>query len=492
MTMSKKLNKMNKIGCVITAFIILLAFQACKVGKDYKRPHLNLPEKYRDEIDSADSVGIGNIYWKQFFVDTTLQKLIDTAIAYNYDMQKTLKNIQIADQQVLQARAQFLPEINAELGTINQQYRSKNYYGTHGAAKWYDRKEKNAPNSMAVNQSQYITGLSLSWELDIWGKIRRLNESTLAQYLQTYEARKLLQTRLVANVAEGYYNLLMLDAQLEVARRNFQLTDSTLRIVKLQREAGQVTSLAIQQTASQKLAAQSLIPQLERQVVIQENSLRALAGQLPESIKRNASLTDFLIEDSVSAGIPLHMVNYRPDVRSSELALRAANAEVGVAQAYRYPTLTIDATGGLNSMLPSNWVKIPGSLFGGIIGSLTQPIFSRRKLKTDFEVAKLERDKAELDFQQTVLDAINEVTNTLITLKKLQEEYDIAEERVEVAQLGIKQAGLLFKAGYATYLEVITAQQNTIDSELELVSLKQQLLLARVELYRALGGGWRG
>lgn len=491
MMMRKKLNEMNKTGYAIIAFFMLLGFQACKVGKDYKRPHLNLPEKYRSEIDPADSVGIGNIYWKDFFVDTTLQTLIDTAIVYNYDMRKALKNIQIADQQVMQARAQFLPEINAELGTVNRQFRSKNFY-SGATAKWYERNGKTPPDNMFMYTPQNITGLSLSWELDIWGKIRRLNESTLAQYLQTYEARKLLQTRLVADVAEGYYNLLMLDAQLEVARRNFRLTDSTLRIVKLQRDAGQVTSLAIQQTASQKLAAQSLIPQLERQVVIQENSLRALAGQLPDSIKRDASLTDFLIEDSVSAGVPLYMVSHRPDVRASELALRAANAEVGVAQAYRYPTLTIDATGGLNSMLPSNWVKIPGSLFGGIIGSLTQPVFSRRKLKTDFEVAKLERDKSELDFQQIVLDAINEVTNTLITLKKLQEEYEIAEERVKVAQLGIKQAGLLFKAGYATYLEVITAQQNTIDSELELVSLKQQLLLARVELYRALGGGWQG
>jgi len=200
-------------------------------------------------------------------------------------------------------------------------------------------------------------------------------------------------------------------------------------------------------------------------------------------------LTDFLIEDSVTAGVPLYMVSHRPDVRASELALRAANANVGVTQAYRYPTLTIEAEGGVNSMLSKNWFKIPGSLFGGIIGSLTAPVFNKRKIKTDIEVAKLERDKAELDFQQVVLDAINEITNTLITFKKLQEEYEIAENRVKVAQLGIKQAGLLFKAGYATYLEVITAQQNAIDSELELVSLKQQLLLARVELYRALGGG---
>jgi len=490
---------MNKLTCrmskkaisIWVIGIVVASLYGCKVGKDYQRPQLQLPEKYRNEIEPADSVGIGNIYWKDFFVDSTLQTLIDTAIVYNYDMRKALKNIQIANQQVLQAKAEFLPEINANIATMNRQFRSKNFYSTP-TAKWYEEQGKEPPANMYTYTPQNSSGLSLSWELDIWGKIRRLNESTLAQYLQTYEARKLLQTQLVANVAEGYYNLLMLDAQLEVAHRNLRLTDSTLKIVKLQRDAGKTTSLAIQQTLSQRLAAQALIPQLEREVVIQENSLQALAGQLPDSIKRNASLTDFLIEDSVSAGVPLYMVSHRPDVKASELALRAANANVGVAQAYRYPTLSIDAEGGVNSMLPVNWVKIPGSLFGGIIGSLTAPILNKRKLKTDFEVAKLERDKAELDFQQIVLDAINEVTNSLITIKKLQEEYAIAEERVKVTQLGIKQANLLFKAARATYLEIITAQQNAIDSELELVSLKQQLLLARVELYRALGGGWQG
>jgi len=481
------MNKSHYIYILIITFSIGLG--ACRVGKDYQRPELNIPENYRDEITSTDSAGIGTIYWKNFFVDTTLQRIIDTTLVYNYDMRKALKNIQIADQQVRQARAQFLPEIGADVATLNRQYRSKNFYSP-ATAKYYEETGKTPPENMYMYTPQNSSGLNLSWELDIWGKIRRQNESTLAQYLQTYEARKLLQTQLIANVAEGYYNLLMLDAQLEVANRNLQLSDSTLRIVKLQRDAGQLTSLAIQQTESQRLEAQALIPQIKRKITVQENNLRALAGQLPDSVKRQEALTDF-ITDTISAGIPLYMVSHRPDVRASELELRSANAEIGVAQAYRYPSLNIDAKGGVNSMLPSNWVSIPGSLFGSLIGSITQPVFSRRKLKTNFEIAKLDRDKAEIDFQQTVLEAINEITNTLVALKNLEEELLIAEKRVEVAQLGIKQAGLLFRAGLATYLEVISAQKNAIDSELDLVSVKQQLVLARVELYRALGGGWQ-
>lgn len=481
------MNKLRNIFFVMICLLVTLS--ACRVGKDYQRPDLNLPDSYRNGPATADTISIGDIPWDEFFKDSTLLALIDTAIVYNYDIQRAMKNIAIADQINREARAQFLPEINGNIATIDRDFRSENFY-SGPTQKWYEEKGKKPPKNMYTYTPQHSSGISLSWELDIWGKIRRQNESAAASYLQTHEAKKLIQTQLVAEIAQGYYNLLMLDAQLEVANRNLRLTDSTLRIIQLQYDAGKTTSLAIQQTRSQRLSAQSLIPQLERELAIQENALRALAGQMPDSVDRSGKLEDFL-ENSISAGVPLYMVTNRPDVRASELALRAANAEVGVAQAYRYPSLTIDATGGVLSMLPSNWVSIPGSLFGGIIGSITQPIFSRRKLKTDFEVAKLERDKAELDFQEDVLTAINEITNSLITLEKLREEHDITIERVKVAQLGIKQSNLLFKAGRATYLEIINAQKTAIDSELELVSLKQQLLLARVDLYRALGGGWQ-
>jgi len=481
---------MNRIRNIFLVTIgLLVTLSACRVGKDYQRPELNLPDSYRNGPATADTTSIGDIPWDEFFKDSTLLALIDTAIVYNYDLQRALKNIEIADQINREARAQYLPDINANIATFDRSYRSENFY-SGATAKWYEENGKEPPKNMYNYTPQNSSGLSLSWELDIWGKIRRQNESAAANYLQTQEARKLIQTQLVAEIAQGYYNLLMLDAQLEVARRNLQLTDSTLRIIQLQYDAGKTTSLAIQQTKSQRLSAQSLIPQLEREVAIQENSLHALAGQMPDSIARTGQLEDFL-ENSVFAGVPLYMVTNRPDVRASELALRAANAEVGVAQAYRYPSLTISAEAGVNSMLPSNWVSVPGSLFGDLIGSITQPIFNRRKLKTDFEVAKLERDKTELDFQEDVLTAINEITNSLITLEKLREEHDITVERVEVARLGIKQSDLLFKAGRASYLEIINAQQTAIESELELVSLKQQLLLARVDLYRALGGGWQ-
>ena len=481
-------NIIRYTGLIVIAGCLL--FASCRVGKDYVRPALPVADTFRGD-HFPDSATIADIPWNDFFTDSMLMTLIDSAIVNNYDMQTALKNIEIANQSLRQSRAAFLPQIDAQLGGTNHQWRSRDFYSSPSSG-WYDREgQSSPPDQLYVYQSQYISSIGLSWELDIWGKLRRQKEASLAEYLQTFEARKAIQTSLVSAIAEGYYNLLMLDAQLEVAERNLKLNDSTLQIVKLQRDAGEVSSLAIQQTQSQMLVAASLIPQLEQQIAIQENTLMELTGQMPDSVYRSSALMDWRMQDNYDAGVPLQLLVNRPDVREAELALRAANARVGVAQSYRYPSLTIEASGGLNAMLPQNWFNIPGALFGGLISGVTQPVFAGRKLKTQHEIAKLERDKAEISFQRTVLDAVHEVTNSLVMIEKLNEQYAIGEQRVATAQLGVKNANLLFKSGEATYLEVITAQSNALTSELDLVSIKQEQLNAKVALYRAVGGGWK-
>lgn len=471
-----------------------LLISSCKVGRDYVRPETAITDTFRSTTGNdgiEDTANIADIPWSDFFTDSMLTMLIDSAIANNFDMQAALKNIEIANQALRQSRAAFFPEIGADVAGTNHQWRSHDFYSSPSSG-WYEREGRGtAPEDLYLYQSQYFSSISMSWELDIWGKLRRQKEGALAEYLQTFEARKVIQTGVVAAIAEGYYNLLTLDAQLEVARRNLRLNDSTLQIVKLQRDAGEVSSLAIQQTESQMLVAASLIPELEQQIAIQENALMALTGRMPGSVYRSSALTDWHMQETYDSGVPLQLLANRPDVRGAELALRAANAEVGVAQAYRYPTLTIEASGGLNAMLPQNWFNIPGALFGGLVSGITQPIFNGRRLKTQHEVAKLERDKAEIGFQHTVSDAVHEVTNALVMIEKLNEQLAIAQQRVATAQLGVKNANLLFKSGEATYLEVITAQGNALNSELDLVRVKQEQLTAKVTLYKALGGGWQ-
>lgn len=460
------------------AFLLLVMFLgACKVSKDVSVPKSATPESFRGAV-SKDSTSIAAIPLKQFIAEAELRKLIDTALLRNYDMQIAMKNIESSELLFKQSRLGNLPSVTLQVtGNSN-------------------RPSDNSLNGLSTSQflktshvEDYNANLALSWEADIWGKIRSQKQGAYATFLQSTEAKKAVQTRLVANIAQGYYNLLMMDAQLQVAKKNLALNDSTLRIIHMQFDAGQVTSLAIQQAEAQQTVAAQLVPQLEQNIGVQENALRILTGQLPSAVERLATLDQMVVPESLSAGIPSDMVSRRPDVKASELALAIANAKVGVTKASMYPSLSITASGGLNSFKASNWFNIPASLFGVVTGGITQPLFQRKQLKTDFKVAKVEREKAVLQFRQSVLNAVGEVSDEMIKQEKLKSQYNIANGRVITLQKAVKNANLLFRNGMANYLEVITAQSNLLQSELDIATLKTARLNSMVELYRALGGG---
>ncbi len=360
------------------------------------------------------------------------------------------------------------------------------------------RPSDNSLNGLSLGQflgtrhiEDYSASLVLSWEADIWGKIRNQQKAALAAYLQTDEARKLVQTDIVAGVSKGYYNLLMLDAQLDVARRNLALNDSTLRMIRLQFDAGQVSSLAVQQAEAQRLEAAKLVPQFEQNITIQENALSILAGELPAALKHASGLQEVSFPESPATGLPSALLSRRPDVRSSELQLNIANARVGIAKANMYPTLSITANGGVNAFKASNWFNIPASLFGTVAGNLAQPLIQKKQLRTQYQLAGVEREKAVLQFRQSVLSAVGEVSDALVKIEKLKSQYAIANARVATLQQAIANASLLFQNGMATYLEVITAQGNVLQSELEISMLKRDQLNAVVDLYRSHGGGWK-
>lgn len=476
----------------ITMLVVGILFQSCVPQANYKKPIIALPDYYKDQdtIGNKDSLNITSIEWRDFFKDQQLITLIDQGLSHNFDMQMALKNIEISSQKLKQAKVEWLPSIGLDLGNVAYQFRSKNYYGTP-SSNYYNQKGEDAPSTLYVNQAQYSTGLDFSWEIDVWGKIRSQKAAELANFLQTIEAKNAIQTEIIAKIAEGYYNLLLLDAQMEVAETNYELTKNTLKIVQLQRDAGQLTSLAIQQTKNQMLVSKALIPSLKQQIAVQENALSVLTGRLPQNINRDTKLTDILQNEVLNTGIPLELLQFRPDIKAAELELMSKNALVGVAQTNRYPSLKIAINGGVNSMLGENWFNIPGSLFGNIVANASAPLFNKRKLKTAFEIAKLERTKSEIDFQKTVFNAINEVTNTLVSLKMTEEQIDIANEQVTTSRLGVKQSNLLFNSGYATYIEVINAQKNMLENELNLNKLTLNKLQYRIQLYKSLGGGWK-
>jgi len=460
-------------------FILLLSLlTACKVSKDITKPEAPLPTVFRNAA-TQDTTSIAKVKWKSFFADAALQKLISNAIAKNYDMQLAVKNIDEAQLLLKQTKWLYLPGANLQVTATT------------------NRPSDNSLNGLSAKQflgtshvEDYSANLALSWEADIWGKIKNRRAEALASYLQTEEAKKAIQTNIVASVSDGFYNLLMMDAQLAIAQKNIALNDSTLRIIRLQYDAGQVTALAVQQAEAQQLTAAALVPQLEKNIAVQENALSILAGELPAGIQRNTALNQVNISDTLSAGIPSEMVSRRPDVKSYELALSIANAQVGIAKADMYPTLSITAGGGLNSFKASNWFNIPASLFGTAAGGIVQPLFQKKQLKTAYEVARVEREKTVIRFRQSVLNAVGEVSDALVRIEKLKTEKSVALSRVNTLQKAINNANMLFSNGMANYLEVITSQSNALQSELDLTAITREQISAKIELYRSLGGGW--
>jgi NodT family efflux transporter outer membrane factor (OMF) lipoprotein len=463
----------------VSILALTLLVSGCKVGQNYRRPTVQTPEQF-SERSISDTTNVAQVPWRQFFRDAELQNLIGTALTNNFDLQVAIKRIEETQAYVRQTRYALLPAVNAQIAasTVTPSRNSlnglslENFIGTR-------------------HLEDFSANLSLAWEIDIWGRIRRQNEATIATFLQTEEAAKAVRTNLVANVATGYFNVLLLDAQLDVAKRNVALGDSIVRLIRFQKQSGDVTELAVQQAEAQRQNADLLRSQLEQSLVIEQNGIRQLLGDWPGAIARTSKLTTYPIADTLLAGVPTQLLANRPDVRASELGLVAANARAGVAEASLYPALTITGIGGLNSFQAANWFAIPNSLFYNLAAGLVQPIFQRRQLRTQLEVSQIQRESARIQFQQSLNNAVKEVANALVRQEKLQEQERIATTRAQTLQGAINNAKLLFKSGMATYLEVITAQSNALQAELTLADIKRQRLGAMVEVYRSLGGGWR-
>jgi multidrug efflux system outer membrane protein len=471
----------NNMKNILYSAAFLLLLSACNVSKDIQTPKPALPDTFRNAAATTDSSSVGDMQWKTFFADATLQNLIDSAILRNYDLQIAVKNIEASQLLFKQVKWNNVPQVDLNVSANSSRPSDNSLDGLSLAQ----------DNISTKHIETYQADISLSWEADIWGKIRSQSKLAFANYLQTQEAKKLIQTNIVASVSQGYYNLLMLDAQLNIAKSNVRLNDSTLRIIRLQYDAGQVTSLAVQQAQAQQQTAAELIPQFEQNIAIQENALSILAGTLPEKITLSTTLDQITLPTNLSTGIPSTMVSRRPDVQSAELALTIANANVGINKASMYPALRITADGGVNSFKASNWFNIPSSLFGVVAGSVLQPLLDHKELRTQYDVAQVNREKAVLQFRQSVLNAVGEVSDALVKIEKLKAQEAIEADRVATLTHATSNASLLFKNGMADYLEVITAQSNVLQSQLQLATIKRDELSAVSELYQSLGGGWR-
>lgn len=458
--------------------LVFVLLTACRVSKDFKRPDTQTPRQFRND-QPADSSLATLPHLRDFFANPLLQALIDTALTSNNDLRIAIKNIEYAQTTLKQVKLNYLPDLNAQL-QVSRNRTARNSFAGLG----------NEAFIGTLNVSDFSLNMGLNWEIDLWGRVRRQKEQALSDLLQNEAIKRGVQTRLVADVASGFYNLLMLDEQLKIAVHSQELSDSTVRITNIQYRVGEATQLAIQQAKAQLEATKQLIPQIQQSIIQQENALSLLCGQYAKAILRQAHTgPEFTINPK--GGYEVSLLAARPDIHAAEYALRSANARLGIAQTALYPRLLITAQSGLTSFQASNWLSVPGSFFWNIAGGLTQPIFQRRQLKTQVEQARIDQERAAITFQQAVLTGYMEVSNALVANQKLEEQIQSATNRRQALEEGIGSTELLFKNGMANYLEIITAQSNYLQSRLAVTQLEREKASATIELYRALGGGWR-
>lgn len=469
---TKRIFKMRIIKGVALS-LVFLSLQSCFVAKDYVRPE-NVVEsdQFRTDQLPQDSLSVATVSWKEMFTDPILQGYITEGLTNNMDIRIALQQIRMAEAYVKQGKAGYFPTLNVTAR------------GTH---------QEIAKNSRIPGQGssidQYELSGGLSWEADIWGKIRSTKRASDASYLQSVAAHQAVKSRLVANIAATYYQLLALDEQIRVTEETIETREKGLETTQALKDAGNVTEVGVKQTEAQLYTAQAILIDLKSQSRLIENTLSILLGSAPREIERS-TLEEQSINVPLETGYPSQLLSNRPDVISAEYNLVNAFELTNVARSNFYPSLTLNANGGFQSFDLDNLFSV-NSLFASVVGGLTQPIFNGRRIRTQYEVSQAQQEQALLQFKNSLLIAGKEVSDAMFSIEAASEKITIKESENDAYNLATDYSEQLLDNGLANYLEVLTAQERALSSSLDLVAAKNNRLQAIVDLYEALGGGWR-
>jgi multidrug efflux system outer membrane protein len=463
-----------KILCVFVPLWFVLFFAGCAVGPNYKRPPVNAPQTFRGETEVSTN-SFASLPWWQVFHDDNLQSLIRLALTNNYDLRIAVTRVEQARAIAAEARSQFFPQLN--------------YAGTAGQGQ--NVSGNSAPSPTGTSGRVYAADANASWEIDLWGRIRRLNESARAQFLASQEARRDVMISLITQVAQNYFQLLALDRQLEIARQSTNSFGESLKLFNDQLRGGVASKLETSSAEALMDSAAATIPELEQQVAMQENQLSVLLGQNPGAILRGDSLLEDQLPPEVPAGLPSALLERRPDIREAEQQLRSANAQVGVAKADFFPQLNLTGLFGEVSSDLSTFTSGGGDIAWSIAAGLTGPIFHGGQLRAQYAQARAAREQFALQYQATVLNSFLEISDALISREKLAEARTHQSRAVDAYKVAVKISMERYRLGSADYFEVLQEQQLLFPAENSLVQTQLNQLLAIVQLYRALGGGWQ-
>jgi multidrug efflux system outer membrane protein len=448
---------------------LTLVLAACAVGPDYVRPGIEPPSAWTVDPDAAAE--LADQRWWQQFNDTALDGLIDTALKENLDLRIATARIDQYLGQLQTTRADFFPQL--------------------GAGATVSRRQDSAAGLVPSDQRPYNTyqgTLNATWELDLWGRIRRSSEAARADLLASEAGRRAVLLSLTANVANAYLGLRGLDRQLEIARETERVYTETLRIFRLRQQYGAVSALEISQVESQYQVARQAIPQLEGQIARQEHLLSLLLGRNPGAIARGKAI-DTLDVPGIPAGLPSTLLTRRPDIVQAEQALIAANARIGAARARYFPTVSLTGVLGTASIHTASLFNAPAE-FWQVGGEVLAPIFTFGAIEGQVKVAESQQQQALLHYRQTILSAFREVEDALIATAKGREQLSAQEQQVTALENYARLARLQYEAGTTSYLQVLDADRALFSGQLGSVQTRAGTLTSLVDIYRAMGGGW--
>ncbi len=461
----------------VLVFCSVLLFGRCKVADLPQLPATPpVPATFAGE---ADTLSMGDLIWEDFFNDPFLLALIDSALQNNLDLLAAAQRIKVAQADYRLRRGALLPAVRgnvaANLGTVV----NPNLVN--------DPNVDQSANNIAQN---YFVGFQSSWEADLWGRLRLRREAAYRRFMASEKGQHLLITNLVADVARLYYELLGLDNELATIRQNIEFQETALELVRIQKIGGRATELAVQQFQAQLLRTQSLAFEKRQGVIELENELNSLLGRYPQPIARGTSILEQSLPNVVRTGVPSSLLLRRPDIREAELALAAARADVEAARKAFFPSLVLSPFVGMNAPELSLLVK-PESVAMGVLAGLTAPIFQQNRIRAGYDRASAETLEAFYNYRQMVITGHQEVVTNLRRAENYRQAYELRKEEAEVLKAAVSTSDLLFAAGYANYLEVITAQARVLEAELSVVDTRKEIFVSLINLYRALGGGWK-
>lgn len=474
---------------LVAAFIVLFVWSCKTTQNTIRTENRTVPVGYnalQDTVNSTeqDTVSSGDLNWRTYFSDENLISLIDTALKNNRELNIFLQEIEISKNEIGARKGEYLPFLGLGGGAGMEK---EGRYTRHGAVD--EQLEIRPGTAFPEPFTDYMLGAYATWEIDVWKKLRNAKKSALLRYLATIEGRNFMVTNLVAEIADAYYELMALDNMLEIIDKNIEIQSDALKVVKLQKESARVTQLAVNRFEAQFLNTQSLQYAVKQKIVETENRINLLTGRFPRPIQRSSSSFDQLEIDSVQAGIPSKLLIKRPDIRQAEFELAAAKLDVTVARANFYPSFGIRAGVGFQAFNPK-FLFNPESLLYNLAGDLMAPLINRNAIKAAYNTAVAQQIKAVYKYEQTVLNAYLDVLNQLSKVDNFKKSYELKFQEVELLMNSIVIANNLFNSARADYGEVLFTQREALESKLELIEIKLKQLNAKVNIYRALGGGW--